>query len=85
MSGCVRDLLVVVRIIAVMVVVGLPTTNYSEVLVIQLPIFSTCSLWLPPNSHRALYDYYYCLPLLLLLQGTYKYKLQLTSPWNLCV
>ena len=75
-------MLVVVRIIAVMVVVVLlPTTDYSEALVIQLPIFSTCSLWLPPNSHRALY-YYYCLPLLLLLQGTYKYKLQLTSPWD---
>ena len=44
MSGCVRDLLVVVKIIAVMIVVGLPATIYSEVLVIQLPKFSTCSL-----------------------------------------
>ena len=77
MRVCVRDLLVVVRIVAVMVVVVvLPTTNYSEVLLVQLLILSTCSLWLPPSSHRALYNY--CLPLLLLLQATYKYKLQLT-------
>ena len=61
-----RDLLVVVRIVAVMVVmVVLLTTNYSEVLLVQLIRLSRCSLWLPPSRHRALYNY--CLPLPLLL------------------
>ena len=49
---CVRDLLVVVRIVAVMVVVReLPTTTYSVVLLVQLRILSTCSLWLQLHYH----------------------------------
>ena len=78
---CVRDLLVVVRIVAVMVVVReLPTTTYSVMLLVQLLILSTCSFWLPPSSHRVLC--YYCLPLLLLLQATYQNKIQLTNAQN---